>query len=185
MIAQWRPPLSFPAKSEFLRVIIVTGLMARSTVFVSSSRRPSSRKHNQSVPVIQRVTDRLGEGGSTRDAAELLVEPDIQGLDERPAFAISHALTFLGGVTENAGLDRVQLGDPLHGFFGDRRFGRDEHFVELPSRVGPTESELWSIAGGIGDQAGEPGIAVDLDQAAITLQMIRRVNAFAIIACNT
>ena len=33
MIAQCRPPLSFPAKSEFFRVI-VTGLMARSTVFV-------------------------------------------------------------------------------------------------------------------------------------------------------
>src|ERR1700690_4067962 len=130
-------------------------------------------KDDQSVPVVQRVTDCLGQGGSTWDTAELFVEPDMHGLDERPALLMAHALTFLSGLTANAGLDRVQFGDPLHGFFRDRRFGRDKHLVELPSRVGPTESELWSIAGRIGDQASEPGIAVDLDQAAITLQMIR------------
>src|ERR1700681_669426 len=42
-------------------------------------------KQDQSVPVVQRVTDRLGQGGSTRDAAELFGEPDMHGLDERPA----------------------------------------------------------------------------------------------------
>ena len=133
---------------------------------------------------MQRVTDRLGEGGGTWDAAELFGEPDMHGLDEWPAFMISHALTFLGGVIANAGLDRVQLGDPLHRFFRDRRFGRDEHIVELPSRMSPTESELWDIAGGIGDQASKPGIAVDLDQATVPFQMFRRVNAFAVVAVN-
>jgi hypothetical protein len=46
------------------------------------------------------------------------------------------------------------------------------------------ESELRGIAGRICDQTSEPGIAVDLKQSAIPLQMFRRVNAFAIIAVN-
>src|SRR6202035_4743587 len=119
-----------------------------------------------------------------RDAAELFGEPDMHGLNERPALFMAHTLTFLGGLTANAGLDRVQRGDPLHGFFGDRRFGRDEHIVDLSSRMSPTESELRGIPGGIGDQPGEPSIAVDLKQAAVTFQMFRRVNAFAVVAVN-
>ena len=139
-------------------------------------------EHVQSVPVVQRVTDCLGQGGSAWDTTELFVEPDMHGLDERPALFMAHALTFLGGLTADAGLVLVQLGDPLHGFFRDWRFGGDEHIVELPSRVSPAESELRNLAGGIDDRASEPGIAINLDQAAITLQTIRRVNAFAIIA---
>jgi len=64
----------------------------------------------------------------------------MHGLDERPALFMAHALTFFGGLTTYARLDRVQRGDPLHGLFGDRRFGRDEHVVDLPSRV----SLIWS-----------------------------------------
>src|SRR5580700_2415616 len=47
-------------------------------------------EHDQSVPVVQRVTDRLGQGGSTRDAAELFGEPDMHGLNERPALFMAH-----------------------------------------------------------------------------------------------
>ena len=50
--------------------------------------------------------------------------------------------------------------------------------------MSPAESELRSLAGGSGDQAIEPGIAVDLHQAAVTFQMFRRVNAFAVVAVN-
>src|SRR6516225_1717804 len=42
-IDQCRPPLSEPANNEFFLVMTI-GLMARSTAFVSMSRRPSSRK---------------------------------------------------------------------------------------------------------------------------------------------
>src|SRR5271157_1705812 len=141
-------------------------------------------KQDQSVPVVHRVTDRLGQGGSTRDTAQLSGEPDVHGLNQRPALLLAHALTVFGGLTANARFNRVQRGDPPQGFFGDRRFGRDEDIVELPSCVRPAESELRGIVGGICDQSSEPGIAVDLKQSAITLQMFRRVNAFAIIAVD-
>jgi len=90
--------------------------------------------------MVQRVTDRLGQGRSARDTAQLFGEPDMHGHDERPALFMAHALTFFGGLPTNAGLDRVQRGDPFHGFFGDRRFGGDEHVIELPSRM----SLIWS-----------------------------------------
>src|SRR6202035_2635642 len=119
-----------------------------------------------------------------RDAAELFGEPDMHGLNERPALFMAHTLTFLGGLTANAGLDRVQRGDPPHGFFGDRRFGRDEHIVDLPSRMSPAESELRRTACSPIPPAIEPRIAVDLHQATVTFQMFRRVNALAVVTVN-
>lgn len=71
MIAQCRPPLSLPAKSEFLRVI-VTGLMALDGVGMQL-QTAIFEEQAQSVPVVQRVADRLGQAGGTRDAAELVV----------------------------------------------------------------------------------------------------------------
>jgi hypothetical protein len=50
--------------------------------------------------------------------------------------------------------------------------------------MAPTKSQLGGIAGGIGDEAGEPGIAVDLKQAAVPFQMLRRVNALAIVTVH-
>src|ERR1700723_4112512 len=142
------------------------------------------QKQDQTAPVVHCVTDCLGKGGSTRDTAELFGEPDMHGLNQRPAFLLAHALTFFGGLTANARFNRVERGDPLQGFFGDRRFGRDEDIVELPSCVRPAESKLRGLAGGICDQTSEPGITVDLQQPAITLEMFRRVNALAIIAVD-
>ena len=85
MIAQWRPPVVVSGEEQSACEVIVTGLMARSTVLSIELQSAIFEEPNQSVPVVQRVTDCLGQGGSTWDTAELFVEPDMHGLDERPA----------------------------------------------------------------------------------------------------
>jgi hypothetical protein len=92
-------------------------------------------KEDQSVPVVHRVTDCLGEGGSTGDTAKLFGEPDMHGLNQRPALLLAYAPTFFGGLAADVGLNRIERGNPPQGFFGNRRLRGDEDIVEFPSRV--------------------------------------------------
>ena len=70
--------------------------MARSTVLVSSSMRPSSRNRAQAIAVVQRVADRLGGRAAARQSRQLRLEPGEQVLDQRPAPRLPGSAAQLG-----------------------------------------------------------------------------------------
>jgi hypothetical protein len=55
------------------------------------------------------------------DTAELSGQPDMHGLNQRPALLLAHALTLFGGLTANARFNRVERGDPSQGFQEDHQ----------------------------------------------------------------
>src|SRR6266511_4723704 len=73
-----------------------------------------------------------------------------------------------GGAPADRPLDRIELGNPAQGFGGDRRAGRLVQIIELPSRVRPTGCQQDVATRG---QPLEPGIAVDLENAAESFEV--------------
>ena len=69
------------------------------------------------------------------------------------------------------GLDGVEFGDAPQGFLGQRRLCGDMDVVELAAHMRPAEGEPRGIVRLSGNQAAEPGIAIDLKQAAEPAQM--------------
>ncbi len=41
----------------------------------------------------------------------MLLQPTMQGIDDRPTSLVAHALSVLGGMTADLGLDCIQLAD--------------------------------------------------------------------------
>ena len=82
--AQCSAPPSEPANRAFLRFSAI-GRMVRSTMLVSISMRPSSRKRLRPAQREQRVADGLGELGLLADQRELALQPRLERFDERPA----------------------------------------------------------------------------------------------------
>ena len=159
--AQCRAPPSLPANNAFLRVRIF-GLIARSTTFVSISIRPSSRNIDQARPMPDGVADRLGQIGDARNPVDMLVQPAIQGLDNRPTSLVAHPPAVLGGMPADLGLDRIEFANAPQHVGRQRRLGGDVEIVEAPPQVRPAECQRHRSIGAISGQPFEPGIAIDL-----------------------
>ena len=157
-MAQRAAPPSEPAKRWFLRPSVI-GRMARSTVLVSSSMRPSSRKRPSALQR-ERVADRFGERTARGHADELGLEPGLHGFDQRQGFGVPRDLARRGGLAADGVLDGIDLSDAPKCFGGDGRCRRLMHIVELAPRVRPAGGKLDVAAS---RQLLEAGIAVDLD----------------------
>src|SRR5258707_10116567 len=139
MQAQFSAPWSWPAKSAFLRLRTM-GRMPRSTMLVSSSMRPSSRKRTSPSQWFRPITKFVGDPGLARDVRQLMLEPGPERHDERLALLLAHAATLVGAFAPDRLLDRVERGDSLKRLTGDRRFTLG--LVEEPApQVRPAEGE--------------------------------------------
>ena len=72
--------------------------------------------------MVQAVAQVLGEAGLAGDARQLMLEPRPERHDERLALRLARATPVLGAQAPDRLLDRVELGDSLQRFAGDRRF---------------------------------------------------------------
>src|SRR5687768_12688048 len=88
-------------------------------------------EQGQARPAGQRVTDRLGELALLADKSELLAQPRLKSLDERPAAVLAHSATLLGRAAADLALDPVEGRDAGERFRRDRRRSAGE-FIELP-----------------------------------------------------
>ena len=140
-------------------------------------------EQDQPAPVVQCVSDRLGQSGTTGDAAERFRQPCLHRLDEWTAALLAHPSAFLGGLATDLGLDLVERGNLAQGFLGERRLNGGVDVIELAPRMGPTESQLGDIAH-VCDQAAKSGVAVDLEKTTEPLQMGRRMLALTVLAID-
>jgi hypothetical protein len=85
--------------------------------------------------VVQRVADRLGQHGTTGDAAERVLQPCLHRLDEWAAVLLAHASAFLGRLASDRGLDFVERGNLAQGFLGERRLSGGVDVIELAPRM--------------------------------------------------
>src|SRR4051795_11528269 len=69
-------------------------------------------EQDQTLPVAQRVADRLGQGRLARDPPQLGGEPAVEGLHDRLAALLPGRAPVLGGATADFRLDPVELADP-------------------------------------------------------------------------
>jgi hypothetical protein len=134
--------------------------------------------------VVQRIADRLGQGGTAGDALELLTQPDMQRLDQRAAALLAHMPTFVSGLAADVSLDRVERGDASQRLGGELRPGGLMNVVKFPPRMGPAKSQPWPVIRCHADQATEAGIAIDLEQSTEALQVAGRVLTFAILTID-
>jgi len=133
--------------------------------------------------VVQCVSDRLGQRGTTGDAAERFLQPCLHRLDEWTTALLAHPSAFLGGLATDLGLDLVERGNLAQGFPGERRLIGGVDVIELAPCMGPTESQLGDIAH-VCDQAAKSGVTIDLEKTAEPLQMGRRMLALTVLAID-
>ena len=132
---------------------------------------PILEKQDQAVPVVQRIADRLGQVDRPEMRFSCSVSQVCIASTRRSAALLSDRLAVRGRRAADVGLDLIESGDPPQSLLGQRRPGGDMDVVELAAHMGPTEGELRRIVGLAVDQAAEPGIAIDLQQAAEAAQM--------------
>jgi hypothetical protein len=123
-------------------------------------------EHDQAGPVPYRVADglrQIGDGGHT---ADMILQPPMQGFHDRSTSLLPHLLAVVGGVTADVGLDRIELADAHQHLGGKRRLGGDIEVVEGPPHVGPAERKAYCVVSATSGQPLEPGISVDLEDAA-------------------
>lgn len=81
----------------------------------------------QPLPVVQRVTDRLGQRGPAGDMGECLVQPDMHRVGQRPALLLTDPLTVFGGLAAQVYFNRVKCRDPAQRLFCQRRLRGGEN----------------------------------------------------------
>src|SRR5262249_18795659 len=131
----------------------------------------------QAIPPRQRISDRIGELPSPRDAAELLLKPDLQLFNQRlgERSPLGHAER--RRLATDALLDRIELSNSPQCLGCNGRVGCLEEFIEVASRMDPTCSE-GDVAACL--QSLETGIAIDMEHPREVLQMRRWSCALAI-----
>ncbi len=113
----------------------------------------------QAMPPRERIADRLGKRAAAGDQAELCIEPDVQGIDDRLGEGPAFGKTVVRRLAADARLDGIELADPTQGFCCHGRRGGFGHIVELASRVAPTRRERDALLVG---QLLEASVSVDM-----------------------
>src|SRR4051794_29174735 len=122
-------------------------------------------EQHQPRPVAQGVADRLGESGAPRDPLQLHREPGMQGLDDRLAALLPERASLLGGTATDLRLHFVELADPAQRLRGEWRAGGLVDLVKAPSAMRPAKGELDLVRRATRQQALEPAVTVDLQDA--------------------
>ena len=164
-IAQVSPPPSSPLNNEFFFPIAI-GLIDRSTVFVSGSSRPSSRKRRQTLPAFEHVVDRLDQRRLARDPVLHRFQTGLQRLHQRLRLGLPHRAALIGVETADPLLDRINGPNALDDFPGEGRVRRLVDLHEVAARVNeairqPDLARHLRIA----RQRDVGGVAVDLQHA--------------------
>jgi hypothetical protein len=68
-------------------------------------------EHGQTIPVRQRITERLGDRGPARNAGELFGHPGMHRLDQWAALLLPHPETFFRSLATQIDFDRVKVRD--------------------------------------------------------------------------
>lgn len=87
----------------------------------------------QANPVVQGVTDVLGDCRFARDAGELLLEPGLERQHQRLAELLADGTALIGAAAPDRLLDGIESGDTLECFTRDRA-GRPGAAADEPSR---------------------------------------------------
>src|SRR5258708_32650838 len=124
---------------------------------------PVLEEEAEAGPAGEGVADGLGRLDLLAEERELLAQPRLQRLDQRPRALLTGGTTLLGRAASDLSLDPVEGGDPRQGLGRDRRRATLGELVEGPADMAPAEGELHFAARG---QHLVPAIAVDLQHAA-------------------
>ena len=84
-------------------------------------------EQRQTRPAAQGITDGVSELALLADESELLAQPRLKCLDERPTAVLAHSATLLGRATADLALDLVESPDPHQRFRRDRRRRGEPH----------------------------------------------------------
>jgi hypothetical protein len=87
----------------------------------------------------ERIADSLGELRLLADQAELLAQPWLHGLEDRPALFLARDPTCIGIMATDRGFDAIELGDALEGFAGDRSGTGLSELVEASPHMRPAQ----------------------------------------------
>ncbi len=128
-------------------------------------------KAYQSIPVVQRIVDRVRGGAAGRQFRQLRLEPPTQVFDERPTLSLAHHPPGIRGVAANARLDLVECRDAPERLGGDRRGVGLGKVVEAAPHMAPAENQrhLLLITYGTSELLVSR-IAVALQDAAIAAE---------------
>src|SRR5262245_16653668 len=122
----------------------------------------------QALPARQSVSDRLGEPGLLAEELELVAQPWLERLDERPAAFLADLAPLGGGTAADFGFDAVELGDARQRIAGDRRGTGRGKLVELATDMAPAEGQLHRVVPGHHLVAA---VAIDLQDTREALEM--------------
>ena len=100
------------------------------------------QKEDQPGPLIERIAHGVSQTGTTGDAGDLLSEPDVHRLNERPTALLTCQAAIFGGLAADIGLNSIERCDTQKGFLGERGLRGDLDLVELPPRVCPAEGDV-------------------------------------------
>ena len=78
----------------------------------------------QPRPMPYRITRGLREIGCARDARQLIVQPNMQCLDDRPTARTPDLYSVFSGIAAYLSLDHIEAGHASQQFSRDRRPGR-------------------------------------------------------------
>ena len=131
----------------------------------------------QTMPARQRVPDRFGERAASRQQRKLRLEPGAQGVDDRLGARATNRKPLRRRLTVSVRFDGVEFADPAQRLDRDRRVRGLRHVVELASRMAPAcgENDVPFVR-----QRLEPGVAVDMENAAEPLEMRGWTFGFAV-----
>jgi hypothetical protein len=129
------------------------------------------------MPARQRVPDRFGECAASRQQGKLRLEPGVQSVDDRLGAAATSRKPLGWRLNVNVSFDGIEFADTAQGLYRDRRVRGLRHFIELPSRLAPAcgEHNVPFLR-----QRLEPGVTVDMKNAAEVLEMRSRTFSFAV-----
>ena len=142
------------------------------------------QEQDQTIPVVQRVTDGLANGGTTGDAGELLGQPGMHRLDQGSAVLLACQPAFLGGLATQIGLDRVKRRDPPQEPRPRAAPSWRHGCRRISVRAWAQHSACWTPVSADPDEADKAGVAIGLQQTAEALQMVGRMLALAIFAVD-
>src|SRR3954452_9289963 len=102
---------------------------------------PVFEEAGQTLPVIERVADVLGERRTAGDHRQLFFEPRLQRGYHWQRVLLARGQPYVRRCTAHHGFDGVKLCDVPNGGLGDRRFAVTGQFAEAPAQMAPAMHE--------------------------------------------
>src|SRR4029077_4874320 len=122
----------------------------------------------QAFPARQGIANGVGELALLADQGQFCAQPQLKGIDQRPAFLLADVVALVGAAATDVFLDGVECSNMLQGLAGDRRWGGSSEFVEVAPRMRPAEREPDITTFG---QLAIAGIAINLQDSFEALEM--------------